>query len=129
MKKLSAIIIALSLTSCATITSNMKQEIYISAKPDHASVYVDGQKVGSGDVVTDVRRNKRHTITVKADGYETITTRTYRQIRAGYVVGNIGMCLIPYVNLFGLPSLIVDACTGAWYKQEKDEFHFELDKK
>jgi len=129
MKKLSAIILALSLTSCATITSNMKQEIYISAKPDHASVYVDGQKVGSGDVVTDVRRNKRHTITVKADGYETITTRTYRQIRAGYMVGNLVMCAVPYVNIFGLPSLIVDACTGAWFKQEEDSYFFDLDKK
>jgi len=129
MKKITAIIIALSLTSCATITSNMKQEIYISAKPEQAYVYVDGLKVGSGDVVTDVRRNKRHTITVKAEGYESITTRTYRQVRTGYLLGNIAMCAVPYVNLFGLPSLIVDACTGAWFKQEEDAYYFDLDKK
>lgn len=129
MKKITAIIIALSLTSCATITSSMKQEIYISAKPEQASVYVDGLKVGSGDVVTEVRRNKRHTITVKAEGYESITTRTYRQVRTGYLLGNIAMCAVPYVNLFGLPSLIVDACTGAWFKQEEDSYYFDLDKK
>jgi hypothetical protein len=39
------------------------------------------------------------------------------------------MCFVPYVNFFGLPSLIVDACTGAWYKQEEDEYYFDLDKK
>jgi hypothetical protein len=129
MKKISLIIIALSLSSCATITATKKQEVLISAKPEHASVYVDGQKIGSGDVIAELKRNKRHTISVKAEGYQTMTTRTYRQVRTGYLLGNIAMCFVPYVNIFGLPSLIVDACTGAWYKQEKDEFHFELDKK
>lgn len=108
----------------------MNQEIYISAKPESAKVYVNNQKVGEGgDIITQVRRNKRNTITVKAEGYESISTRTYRQIRPGYLLGNIGMCLVPYVNFFGIPSIIVDACTGAWYKQEQDEFYFDLDKK
>jgi len=39
------------------------------------------------------------------------------------------MCFVPYVNFFGLPSLIIDACTGAWYKQEESDYYFDLDKK
>jgi hypothetical protein len=33
------------------------------------------------------------------------------------------------VNFFGIPSLIIDACTGAWMIQDEDEYHFDLDKK
>lgn len=129
MKKFLFIIALLSLTSCATITSSMKQEVSINVKPDHAKVYVNGNKVGEGTCSVEVPVKKRNTIIVKAEGYENVQIKTQRQIRPGYLIANIGMCIIPYVNFFGLPSLIVDACTGAWYRQEEDEYYFDLDKK
>lgn len=129
MKKFLFIIALLSLTSCATITSSMKQEVSINVKPDHAKVYVNGNKVGEGTCNVEIPVKKRNTIVVKAEGYENVQIKTQRQIRPGYLIANIGMCFIPYVNFFGLPSLIVDACTGAWYRQEEDEYYFDLDKK
>lgn len=129
MKSIFAIIALALLTSCATITSSMKQEVTINVKPDHAKVYVNGNKVGEGSCSVEVPVKKRNTIIVKAEGYENAQIKTQRQIRPGYLIGNIGMCFVPYVNFFGLPSLIVDACTGAWYKQEEDEYYFDLDKK
>ena len=129
MKKTLLIIALATLTSCATITSSMKQEVTITVKPDHAKVYVNGNKVGDGTCVAEVPVKKRNTIVVKAEGYENAQIKTNRQIRPGYLIGNIGMCFVPYVNLFGLPSLIIDACTGAWYKQEESDYYFDLDKK
>ncbi len=129
MKNLVLLVTVLFLTSCATITSSTKQEIYISAKPENARIYVDNNKVGEGATTVEVVRKKRHEIVVKAEGYETGRIRTSRSLRAGYAVANITMCFIPYVNLFGLPSTLVDAITGAWYKQDEDEYFFDLDKK
>lgn len=129
MKSIFAIIALALLTSCATITSSTKQEVSINVKPDHAKVYVNGNKVGEGSCTAEVPVKKRNTIIVKAEGYENAQIKTQRQIRAGYLIGNIGMCFVPYVNFFGLPSLIIDACTGAWYKLEEDEYYFDLDKK
>ena len=129
MKKVLLVLGMVAFTGCATITSSRTQEISINVKPDHAKVYVNGLKVGEGSCFTEVPVKKRNTIIVKADGYENVQIKTYRQIRTGYLLGNIAMCCVPVVNLFGIPSLITDACTGAWYRQEEEEYYFDLDKK
>jgi hypothetical protein len=129
MRKTLLLIALATLTSCATITSSTKQEVSINVKPDHAKVYVNGSKVGEGSCTAEVPVKKRNTIVVKADGYENAQIKTNRQIRPGYLIGNIAMCFVPMVNFFGIPSLITDACTGAWYKQDETEYYFDLDKK
>jgi hypothetical protein len=129
MRKVLLVLSLIVFTGCATITSSTKQEISIQVKPDHAKVYVNGNKVGEGTCTAEVPVKKRNTIIVKADGYENAQIKTNRQIRPGYLIGNIGMSLVPFVSFFGIPSLIVDACTGAWFKQEEDEYYFDLEKK
>ena len=129
MNKVLLVLGMVAFTGCATITSSRTQEISINVKPDHAKVYVNGNKVGEGTCTADVPVKKRNTIVVKSDGYENAQIKTNRQIRPGYLIGNIAMCCVPMVNLFGIPSIIVDACTGAWYRQEEDEYYFDLDKK
>jgi hypothetical protein len=129
MRKVTLILALAFFSGCATITTGSRQDITIYTKPENAKVFINGNKVGEGTCTVEVQKKKKNTIIVKADGYETAQIRTNRQVRAGYAVANIGMCFIPMVNFFGIPSLIVDACTGAWMIQDEDEYHFDLEKK
>jgi len=104
-------VFATYLQSCALITAG-KQVLPIQTQPKDASIYIDGLKVGTGNYLAILpRKYKKPVIEVKKEGYETVNIVLHKKVRTGYLVGDIVQLLL--VPFWGLPSIIVDASTGA----------------
>lgn len=99
------------LNSCGVIFGGSRYEGTITAK-DHpnAEIYVDGQKMGTGQVTATFPRNKDLNVELKEAGCDTKTQTFSPAFRTGnFILSVVG---------FGLIGLGVDMGTGASYKPD-----------
>jgi hypothetical protein len=97
---------AFGLSGCASIVHGTKEKFTINSKPNHASLKVDGAKVGATPTQVDLTRKKDHTIKLQLAGYEPKTVYLQRTL-SGWIVGN--------VVFGGLIGIAIDAIDGAMY--------------
>jgi hypothetical protein len=99
------------LNSCGVMFGGSRYEGTIVAK-DHpnAQIYVDGQKMGNGQVTGLFPRNKALNVEMKEDGCDT-KTQTFNNT---FRTGNFILSVISW----GLIGIGVDLGTGASYKPD-----------
>ena len=112
-------------SSCATIIGGAKYNAKIQV-PNHptATITVNGDYAGQGEANILVKRKDadKLTVTVKEENCEPETTRFNSKSFRGWAfagtvlgwTGNIGYVLLPW-------GVIVDGCTGAWWKPDETE--------
>ncbi|WP_339919736.1 hypothetical protein [uncultured Flavobacterium sp.] len=114
-KRFTVIALSLSmllfLNSCGVMFGGSRYEGTIVAK-DHpnAQIYVDGQKMGNGQVTGLFPRNKALNVEMKEDGCDT-KTQTFNN---AFRTGNFILSVISW----GLIGIGVDLGTGASYKPD-----------
>jgi len=104
---------ALSMTSCGVIFGGSKYAGNISVK-DHpnADIYVDGNKLGTGNVNGLFSRNRVLNVEVKENGCESKTQTFDKTFRTGnFILSAIS---------WGIIGIGVDLGTGAAYKPAHD---------
>jgi hypothetical protein len=112
-----AIVLALSLSACATIMHGSSQEVGISSTPTSATVTVDDKELGKTPVVAKLKRKQNHIVKINLDGYKPYETTLTRKT-SGWVWGNI--------VFGGLIGLAVDAGTGSLYKLTPEQVAAQL---
>lgn len=115
MKRISIVIILLAMTlilnSCGVMFGGSKYQATIVAKGNpNAEIYVNGKKLGNGQVTTLVPRDKTLKVELKQEGCETKTESFARKFRTGNFILSI--------LSWGLIGLGVDLGTGASYKPD-----------
>jgi len=97
------------LNSCGVMFGGSRYQGTIIAK-DHpnAEIYVNGKKMGNGQVIGLFDRDKALNVEVKEQGCETKTQVFNKRFRTGNFILS--------VLSFGLVGLITDLATGAAYK-------------
>lgn len=102
-----AIVLAVSLSACATIMHGTSQEVGISSTPSSATVMVDNKELGKTPVVAKLKRKDNHIVKIELPGYKPFEATLTRKT-SGWVWGNI--------VFGGLIGLAVDATSGGLYK-------------
>ena len=117
---------ALSFSSCATIIGGAKYNAKVQV-PGHpnATISVDGQYKGQGEANFLVKRRNadKLAITVQEENCEPETTHFTRKAFRGWAfVGTLVGWTGITPNYIPLPwGVVVDACTGAWWKPDITE--------
>ena len=120
------VVIALSFSSCATIIGGAKYNAKVQV-PGHpnATISVDGQYKGQGEANFLIKRRDANklNITVQEENCEPETTHfTKRAFRGWAFVGTLVGWTGITPNNIPLPwGVVVDACTGAWWKPDINE--------
>lgn len=106
---------------CGTIFGGTRQTIQVSSNPPGASVTA-GQSGMTQTTPTsfNLLRKDNYALVFEKEGYESRKYEVKRGIRAGILVLDI---------LLGLVPVIVDAATGAWYKLSPETVEVTLTKK
>ena len=111
MKKSFAVIliclIAISLSSCASITTGRFQRVAIESNPQDANVTISSGHRGVTPCSFDLQRNKNHVIKISKKGYKTAQVMLKKTI-CGSTAGNL--------IIGGVIGLGVDAMTGAMFR-------------
>lgn len=106
------ILLALGLTSCATIFGSTNDEVTITSEPSGAKVYFRDQYLGTTPLKAKIpRRPEAPYIVFKLDGYKTKTVALDRAV-AGVAFWNLGFIL----STSGATSWGIDAVTGRMWK-------------
>ena len=121
-----SVAVALSFSSCATIIGGAKYNAKVQV-PNHpdASISVNGEYKGQGEANFLVKRRDANklNITVQEENCEPETTHfTKRAFRGWAFVGTLVGWTGLTPNYIPLPwGVVVDACTGAWWKPDVSE--------
>lgn len=128
---LGAILIALVVTSCATIIHGNMQLIRIDSNPTGAIVFIDGIEYditpafvilsSRGHTKGESKLKKKYHVTIYLEGYYTYETEIKRKVD-GWFFGSLA---IPIVDIFGI---IIDIATGSMYKLKPDQINAYLEK-
>lgn len=112
MKKLFPILVlAMSLISCATIVrKDTLQEVNFHTNPPNASIFVDGEKVGTSPMTYSLETRKEHSIEYQLKGYPTTVYYLKGEVLPEYVVGDI----IIGGGVLGWIPVLVDNHTNKW---------------
>tara|TARA_B100000586_G_C20009983_1_gene384207 strand:- start:194 stop:661 length:468 start_codon:yes stop_codon:yes gene_type:complete len=106
------IVLALAITSCATIISGSRQEVLINSNPKQALVSINEIEMGQTPIQKKLKRNQEYNVVLKLDGYTPYRTTLKKKFNAWYL-GNI--------VIGGIIGLVVDPITGAMYKLKPEE--------
>lgn len=104
---LSALILVISSSGCATIITGTSQKVPVSSDPSGATVMVDGKKSYTTPTRIKLERKKDHLLQFTKEGYDKEEVKLVHTI-SGAIAGN--------AVLFGIAGLLVDNYTGAQYK-------------
>lgn len=113
MRTITALLLCLTLTACATVVGGREQEIVIQTAPEGASCLISSVEaswsVGRTPATVTVPRSLQPlTVTCTLEGYQPATTMLEARTRT-----------LSYANILmlGVPALL-DAQTGAGYEYE-----------
>lgn len=116
-KIITALLIAATLTSCATIINGTHQQVGISSSPSDAWIWVDRNYVGNTPLILELSRKENHIVRIELPGYAPYEIQFTKDV-SGWVFGNI---------IFGgFIGLAVDAVTGGIYRLTPEQVHAEL---
>ncbi len=96
-------LVAVLTTGCASIINGTNDSVTISAPAD-TSVYIDGQKTGTGDVTATLKRGKTYVISAKKEGCESQNLETSTSFDKASLLGiliDFGIISIPLDFVIG----------------------------
>lgn len=106
---LASILCMFSVSGCATIVHDSKQNVAVHTVPSGANVLLEGQQQTSPAVFR-VKGSSGYNVVASKEGYKTAHGHVDGKFRFGSVIlGNI---------LWLIPGLIVDLATGAAYEMQ-----------
>lgn len=112
-------VLAMMLTSCATIISGSKQNVKFASTPSQATIFVNGKEIGKTPLETKLARKEDHKVSIQLDGYVPYEIQLTKKFNEWYI-GNV---------LFGgIIGLVIDPITGALYKLTPKEVNAQLQK-
>ncbi|MCA8939885.1 MAG: PEGA domain-containing protein [Planctomycetes bacterium] len=114
------VVMALSLSSCATIIDGTSSDVRITSEPSGATVLVDGIEKGKTPATVKMSKSDSNVVTLKLNGYDDSMMKVERKF-AGWTVGNL--------VLGGLIGIIVDVVTGAVQRISPTEYHVNMTKR
>lgn len=111
------IILALMLSSCATLFTGTKDRISFATNPSGAGVYIDGLKVCETPCTEYVKRSlTEKEVEFKLDGYKTQVVVLDREFNA-----------VSILNLAGMLGWAVDAATGSIFKYDRKSYEIDME--
>jgi len=111
-------LIALTLSSCATIFTGTKDTLSFNTKPEGATIYLDGLELCKTPCRVPVKRSINDTdIEIKLDGYDTRVITLDKELN-----------LVSIINLGNLLGWGIDALTGSVMKYDRKSYDVELKK-
>jgi len=108
------------LNGCAAILKGSSEDVDFNSDPTGASVYVNGNLMGTTPVRLKLESKRTYNIEFKKDGYASRTYTITNHVGAGWIILD--------VLLTGLIGIVVDAATGAWYELDQDNVNAVLEK-
>lgn len=114
------LILALTLSGCATIFSGGPDSVNFGSKPEGAEVLVNGQSMGSTPVTLRLEPSKTYMITYRKEGFGDATVVLSTHVQPGFVVLDV---------LAGIMGVAIDAATGDWRAFDQGEYYVELKSK
>lgn len=121
MKKLSVLIfVLLSLSGCSTIFNGASQQVVIRGKNLDEKIYVNGNYMGSGKIVTSFKKNENYVITIEKKNCESVTMVASKSFDPTTLLG------LP-IDLGIVSILLIDgAVTGSWEKFDQTYYSVDL---
>jgi len=108
---LAAIFLASQLTSCGVIFGGSRYNgTFVANGRPNADIFINGEKVGQGEVTKMLKRDKDLKVEIKEEGCEPITKNFDNRFRTGNFILS--------VLSWGLLGIAVDLGTGASYKPD-----------
>lgn len=120
MRKILTVLVCTILTGCCSIINGRKQEVPMVSYPSGAKATAETGASCTTPCSLELRRNKRHFISIEKEGYETAGKNLTRRPSA-WLLGN--------VLLGGVIGLGVDFATGGIYCLRPDEVEVKLEPK
>lgn len=115
MKRLlSAVVVVVSLTGCATLFGSSNKGVTFTSEPTGAEVIINGQSFGRTPLSLNLKQKGDYAITFREAGYEDRAFRLNNHVGAGWVVLDV---------LGGLIPVVIDAATGSWYSLNDSSVH------
>jgi hypothetical protein len=116
MRKISFVLMALILSSgCSTIIKGTNQPVTFQSEPNGAAIFIDGERIGSTPMTIRLVKNKKNSVMIKKDGYNTVSRDLTKQYDP-----------VTLLNIFWDIST-TDMITGAAFEYEPNAYFFELD--
>jgi len=109
-------------TGCASIINGRYQEVPIASDPPDARIVIDGEVRGVTPMVTELRRNEAHIVSLEHDGYRPAAV-SLSSHSTGWIWGNLAF-LHP---LFWLIGAGVDMKTGSYKRVEPGQVSVKLE--
>ncbi|TMX56475.1 PEGA domain-containing protein [Vibrio rotiferianus] len=121
MKKLVLLSSAiLALSGCSTIINGASQQVVIRGKNLDEKVYVNGNYMGSGNVVTSFKKSNDYVITIEKEDCESVTVPVSKSFDPTTLLG------LP-IDLGVFSILLIDgAATGSWEKFDQTYYSVDL---
>ncbi len=117
----SFIVMAASLSSCATVFAGRKNTVHIkSGSPGGAQVYLDGEYLGDAPFKIRISKYKLQQgsiLEIRKEGFETVQYEVRRSPHIGYVLADI---------LSGFIPLVIDVADGNIYRPNTRNVHYTL---
>jgi hypothetical protein len=105
MRSILLLTLALLSTGCAAIFGTKQKQFDLQSSPSGAEVYLDGTRLGTTPVKSQLSNQKEHTFVFRKAGYKEVSCTLARGTDGGWVVLDI---------LAGLVPVIIDAATNSW---------------
>lgn len=122
MKQISILflaMIALFMTSCATVFTGTRDRISFNSTPSGATIYIDGIEQCKTPCTMNVKRSINDTdVEFKLDGYETRLFTLSKELN-----------LVSIINLGNLFGWCIDALSGSVMKYDRKSYDITLDNK
>lgn len=113
---LSAVLIAVTFSGCATMFNGASQQVAIRSNQPDVDLYVNEALVGKGNTVTTFKKKEEYIITARKEGCNAVSIPASKSFDATTLLG----ILID----FGLITILVvdGAGTGAWNKFDQTSY-------
>ncbi len=105
MRSILLLALALLATGCAAIFGTKQKPFDLQSNPSGADVYLDGTRLGTTPLKSQLSNQKEHTFVFRKTGYKEVSCTLARGTDGGWVVLDI---------LAGLVPVIIDAATNSW---------------
>lgn len=122
-KRLTLLLLASVLASCASITRGSKEVLVVDSTPQAATVQLSTGQTGTTPASFKVPRRDPITVTVSKPGFYSRSTVLQSQI-----AGAGGAAMAGNLVFGGLIGAAVDAGTGAMYEHKPNPLNVTLDK-
>ncbi len=122
MNKITAaiLIIAISLSGCASMINGTTQNISVSATERDAKLYANGEYIATGNGIATLRKKEDYILTAKKDGCTDTSVPVSKSFDPTTLLG----ILID----FGIISMLVidGGVTGAWNRFDRTNYTLEM---